>query len=461
MTVSRTQNTTSKTSSKHEEANEAPGQDSESCLSIDGGHRSKDKIESHGDTRTIELDTASVSRDIENSILDNKHQAIAATHDGIESALPPQNHAVCLSSGCGPRCEPQAHDVRPLSAQMPIIPPHKDPLDDILERLRIDSHTNVAGGDPASHATSRDRNFPVSEEARVPDTVQEHSRMPPHAFVNNIYAPEAPVSASKSSRKPCSASLRLASAHDGSRSSQTLSRGSLHSSNRPGIDYAKGYPLIRPQSQVDSRNAWNDYENLYERQQEQADLTPENLREHRPPYTAREDLSSLLRETDHAAAPDEYAQIIHPVDSGGESDDYMPYMYKMLQEENDDGNYQGIRHSERDDQFVDYVACYDPRASRFDESHEGCNDGIMAETNVNDYQQRGTNADHEHSFAQGAVQYEPEPQLFTTNITDTYSSWRPRDIFGGNYGLERCAADAQVHDVNPALSRFWAPHKLY
>lgn len=464
-TSSKTQGTASRPSSKHENTDEAPGQGNDSQLATGERPRSREKSQKHADTGNIELDAANIPQAIEDSVLNNTHPVEVATHDIPEPALSPRNQAAYQSSGYEPQCEPQAHDMGSLSAQMPIISPHKDPLDDILEALLRDCNTNVAGSDSASHATSSHHNLDVSEEAVILNKGREHSRMPARAFVSSVYAPDAPASASNSSREPRSAIHQHASAHDGSRSTYTLSRGSVNSSHRPSLAHtrcARGYPAIPTQSHVDSRNAWNGYDTLYERQQEQANPTPETSRELIPPNTAvRDDLSDPWRETGHAAGPEEYTQDLRTVEAGDKHNGYRPYLYKTLQERNENGNDQEIRHGEWDDELVDYGASYGSGASLFHESHKGCDNGIMVEWSVNKYQQGEISADPERSFAQWTDQYEIEDQPFTKNIPETYSSWRLHHMFGRKDHLERCAADAQVHDVDPALSEFWTPHKLY
>ena len=461
-TSSKTQDAASIPFSAHENANEGPSRNSESRSATGERLRLREKSQNHGDTGIIKLDAAKIPHEIEDSIADSTHPAETATHDGPESALLSRDEATCQSSRHEPQREPQrepqAYGVRPFSAQMPIISPHKDPLDDVLEALLTDCNTNVAGSDLASRATSGHRNLYVREEEGIPDRIQGYSRMPARAFVNSVYAPEASASAPKFSGKPRSASLQQDFPHDSSISTHTLSKGDLSFSNRPSLGYAPGYRPI--ESEVDSRSAWNGYGNLYERQQEQADPRPETSRENRPPYIAlRENLSGSSRETDHTAARDEYAQKLHFVELGDGFDDHRPYLYKTVQEGNDNEDYEEIRHGEWD---IDHGTSYDSGPSIFHESHEDSNHGIMAENNVSDYQRREINADHEQSAAQEADQDEVEPhQLFTTSIPDTYPSWPSHHIFSRDSGLERCAAVSQVHDVDAALSGFWTPHKLY
>ena len=454
---SRTQSAVSRPSSKHENAKEAPGYKIESRLATGERLRSGEKIQTHGNSGTIELDTAKIPQNTEDLVLDNTRIAEVATHDGSKLVSPPRNQAACQPSGHEPRCEPRAPHVCPLSAQTPIISPHQDPLDDILEALLRECNTNVALSSPASHARSNHSNIHVPEEARILDRTKEHVLVPAGALVNCAYAPEAPASGSNFFRQRCSASLQQISAHDGPRLAHTPARGSLNPFNRSSLGYTQCYPPVPTQSLVDSRNAWNGYDNLFERQREQADLTPCS-REHLSPYTAvPDDLSGQSQETDYAAAPDGYASM----EKGDEFDDYRPKLYKTLQEGDENGKYPGIRHGERNDQFVDHGGSHNSGASLFDDSHEACIDGIMVENEVNDDQRKEGNTHHEQQFAQGADQHELKHQLFTTDIRDTYSSWSPRHVFSRSYGLKRCAADAQVHDVDSALSGFWTPHKLY
>lgn len=451
-TFAGTQGATSKPSSKHEIANEDSGQKNESRLATGERPRSREKSPNHVDNGVFELDAEKIPKDIENSAQDHTPTGEASRHGGPESALPALNQAACQSSGSEPRCEPQAHDVRPSSAQMPIVSLRKDPLDDILDALLRDCNTKVAGSDQISRAMSVHRNSHDGDEARIPDRIEQDPRMLAHTYVSSDYAPEAQVPVSNSSCKPRSTESQQAFAHDGSKSTHTLSRGGLNSSNRPN----SGYTSIPTQGQVDSRSAWSGFENLYERQHEKMDLTPDQSKENTTHYAAVKDrVSGLSREKHHSAAPDEYAQDLHPAELGDDYDDYSPYLYKPLNEGNENDNYQEIRHGEWDDQYVDYGASYDAGASILDESHKNFDSGGMAQNHANDYQEK------EQSFAQGADQDGIERQLFTTNIPDTYSSWRPHRLVGSNYGLQRCAADTQVQDVGGAFPGFWTPHKLY
>lgn len=456
-TFSGAQGAACRPSSKQENASEAPGQSSGSRSATRERLRPREKSENYGDTGIVEFDAAKmIPQDIEYSVRENTPPAEASGHGGPESALLPRNQAACQSSGYEPQCEPRAHDARPLLSQMPSLSPHKNPLDDILEALLGECNTKFAGSGPVSCTSLIQHGFLDSEEARIPDRNKQHARKPAHAYVESVYTPEVPASASNPSRKPRSACLQQASPHNSSKSAYELSMGGLNSSNRPNLEYTPRYRSIPTRNQVDSSNAWNGYDNLYERQQEQADLTPDSSREHISPYTAvQDDLSGPSQETDHGVRTTDYAPDLHWVEASADLDDHRPYLYETLQESNENDDYQEIRHSEWAGQYFDHGASYDSGASIFDDSHEGFENRIMAPNCANDYQKG------EPSFVRGADRNAIEHQLFTTNIPDTHSSWRPHYILGSNYGLESCAADAQVQDVDPALSGFWTPHKLY
>ena len=79
----------------------------------------------------------------------------------------------------------------------------------------------------------------------------------------------------------------------------------------------------------------------------------------------------------------------------------------------------------------------------------------MALNNANEYQER------EQSLAQRAGEHENEDQSYATNVSDTYNSWRPRHFLSSKEGLEPYPKNSWVRDVDPALSDFWTPHKLY
>ena len=463
-TSSGTQGATPGPCSKHQNANEATRQDSESWLATGERHRSREKDGHHSDSGTTELDAAKPPQDAEDFVPDNTRPVEATRHEDPEPALSSRNQAACKSSGHEPQCEPGAHDVRPSLAQMPITSPHKDRLDNLLDALLQDCNSTVDCNDPVPRATLNHRSSHVSEEASIPSRIQGRSRMPARACVDRSYASEAPMSALDCSTKPCNASLQQVSGQDHSRTTHALSRGGLHASNRPSLGYNRGYPPIPTQSQVDSTNAWNDYSNLYKRQQEQAGLLPGTLREHLPSsFTAvQDDISGPSRGTGHVAAPDRYAPDLHPADVVDDIDGYRPDPLQILQEGNENGNYQEIGHDEWDDRFIDHRSPYNSGGSIFNGSSDGYGHGFVADNIVNDAgQQREIQAIYEQSLAQGADQHEIAHQLFTTNIPDNYSSWRPQNMSNVNYRVERSAASAQVHDVDPGLCGFWTPHKLY
>ena len=452
-----TQDATSGSSSKPGNANEAPGEKKGSQSATDKRIKSMEKSQTYDNTGIIELDSAKTALVIEESGPDSTHPADAATYNDPGSAPLPRTHAVCQSSGHEPRREPQSHDGRSLSAHIPIISQQNDPLDDILEALLKACNSSLAGSGSASRAISSHGNVHVGEEARILDRIQEHTRIPTHDSIDNVHEVEAQISTSKTSKKPRSASLQEASALEGPRSTHTPSTGSLIYPNRSNLGYFQGCPELPRQSQVDSRNAWNDYDNIYQRQQEQA----QDSGDHIPFYTAvRDDLSGPSRVTNPAIAPDEYAQIFHPLESGDDFDCYRPYSYKTLREWDENGKYQEITHGECHDQSIYNWTPQLSDASVFDESRKDCDHGIMAESNVDDYQEREIDADHEQSIAQGANQHEVGHQLFTTNTPEAQFALRPRNIFNRDYSLKKCPTDV-LHDVEPALSGFWTPHKLY
>ncbi len=450
-----TQEAASRPSSKLGNANKDPDQTSESRLALGERLRSREKIQTRINNGTIKLDAAKMPRDIEGSIPDEIHPSEATKHDSPNLALPTQDRAACQSARHEPRREPPAHDVRSFSAQMPIGSPHKDQLDEILEALLRDCNTNVAGSDPASRTKSSHCSFPVGEEKRTPAKIQERLRMPAHAFDTGVCAVEASASASKSSRKPRSASFQMTPAIDDLKSTHASSRGSLNYSNRPSSNYYQDPPPIPAQDHVDSRNAWNGYENFYERQQEQVDLMPKAFTGHKAPCEAVQDDS--LRppgETAQGTESSEYVPDHHCIDIRDESDDRRPYLYDTLQKGNNANNNQQVRYGEWYDDSIDHGASYESGATTPHVSHEDLDNGFMAMDHTNDHQER------EQSFSQGADEPEIEDRLFTTNMSEI-SSWWPRHISSSNLTLETYATDARAQDVNSALSKFWTPHKLY
>ena len=447
-------------SSKPGNANEAPGQNSVSPLAIGERLRLGEKSQNRSDNGIIELDVAKIPQDTKGSIPDKTHPAENATHIDLPSALSHQDQAAHLSLGHGPRCEPQAHGVRPSSARMLIKSPNQDPFDDILEVLLKDCNTNVADSYPASRASSSHCKFGVGEKTRMPLRIQESSRMPAHSLVNSVYDLGAQAPAPSSSKKPRSASHRLVSVIDNSRATDTLFSGSLNCFDRPSLGYTGGYPGGYPPSpmrnQMDSRNAWNSYDNIYEKQQEQANTMPETSMGHLPPNEAvQEDLLGWSGESDHGDGPRKQLPGNHLVKVRDGFDNYGPCPYDFLQEGNEYHDYQNVGYGEWCDQPLDIENSYNPGAPKSDVIHEGLDNGMIATKHTNDNQEK------EQSFVHKVDEQEMKGQRFTTNISDTCPSWRPRHLFSIKHSFEACPTDARTQDVDSALSEFWTPHKLY
>lgn len=455
-TSSGAQNAASRPLSKQKQASEVPDRNSESQLAVEERPRSKENIRASMNDETTKLDAAHIPRDIEVSISDNIQPTKAATNDCAKLALTAQNRAACQCSIHEPRRESLAHDVRPLPVQMPVKSPHKDSLDDILEALLRDCNTIANVSNPASRPISSHCNVHSSEETRIPDRVQEHSRMPADGFVKNDYSLDAPASAPNIPREPHCARLQSASMADDLRSTHTISRGSQKDSKRPSIGYTGGYAHIPTPHQVDSTNAWNGYDNFYERQEEQADLMLEpSVGRKSPGEAVQEDHSGPSGQSEHGTVLREHTSVRHPVEVRDQFDESNPYQYTMSQEGDEDDTYQAIRHHHWHNQNVDHEASYDSGASIPGVSYEGSDNGTTAMSYSKDYQIR------EQSFVEGTGEQKIEHQLFTTNATDDYSSWRPRQFLSRNYSLDGYAAHARVQDVDSNLSQFWSPHKLY
>ena len=439
-----------RTASRHGNVNEASGRNLEPQLAINKQARSREQNQKRSDTEKIEPDAANITLDIKGSTAENTHPTETAAHDGPKLALQPQNQAGYQSAAQEPQGEPPAYDVRPLSATMPTNSPHKDQLDHVLETLLRDCSTNVLDSHPASRATSTDYNLHANRETRGPDRLQGHSRMPVSTFINSAYAPEALLSASEFSRKPRSASAQFAPILDEPRSKHTPSRENLNYSNRLTFNHTEGHQVISTQNQVDSRNAWNDYGTIYERQQEQADVMPEPSTGRLVPDQAVQDnLLATLEETDHGTRSSDRVPGRYSAEISDDFDEDRPYLYQSFQEGNENNIYQEVRHGKRYDQYVDQRAFHGLGASMLNVSHDGFDDENKATY---------------HTNGQGETERdEPESEhcLFTTNVPDIYSSWQPRHLSSSEYGLKVYAANARVQDVDSALSKFWTPHKLY
>ena len=445
-----------RSSSKPENAYEAPCQNSVSPLATDERLRLGEKSQNRSDNGIIELDVAKIPQDTKGSIPDKTHPAENATHNDLQSALPHEDQAAHLSLGHGRRCEPQAHGVRPSSARMPTKSPNKDSFDDILEVLLRECNTNVADSYQASGATSSHCKFCVGEKTRMPLRLQESSRMPAHTFVNSVCDLGTQAPAPISSKKPRSASLQLASVIDESRATDTLFSGNLNCFDRPSLGYTGGYPPSPMQDQMDLKNAWNSYDNIYEKQQEQANIMPGTSMGHLPSNEAvQEDLLGWSGESDHGDGPRKQVPGDHLVEVRDGFDDYGPYPYEFLQEGNEYDKYQNVGYDEWYDQHFDIENSYNPGAPNSDEIHERLDNGMIATNHTNDNQEK------EQSFVQRVDEQEMKGQRFTTNVSDTCPSWRPRRLLSIKHSLEACPTNARTQDVDSALSEFWTPHKLY
>ena len=436
-TSPKLQNVTSGPPSKQIIANEGPSQTSESRLAVGEWLSSRAKSQKSIDTANFKPDAVQAPRDLEGSI-PNDTRPVEADSPRLSS----------------PRHATPAHDVRPLSAQMPISPPHKEQLDDIIDALLRDCNTNLTGSDPIAHATLSSCNLRFTEKPRRPAVTQEYPRTRAHVLINNDYTPEVPRSATDSSRKPSSASLQLASAIDGSRSKH---KESVTFSNDPRSLNTGDNRLTSMQYQVDSGNAWNGYDSCYERQQEQADLMPKVATESLAPCGAvQNDFLDPSGETDLSARPSEHVSGRNSIEVQNDVGDPRPYLYMTSPERNEIDSYQQVSHGEwYDDQDVDYRVSYGSGASITNMSHEGLDDGNMVIDHIDDHQGR------ERPLVRGNDEPETDQHLFTTNMPDIYSSWRPHHLPSSKHGLDAYAPDAHFHDGDSAFSQFWTPHKLY
>ena len=451
----RVQQTSTETHSRYETPVEVLERDHKPRLANEEGLGSRENTSNQDDTGNNKFDVANGPPQIEEPVPEKVDPAQVDKHGDSKPAIPPKDQVRGQSSGSEPRIKPQAHAVRSLSTQLPVISPHKDSLDDILDALLRDCNTKFADRNPASCATSNHPNICTNEETSTLDKIQEPSCMPSHASVNRVPPVEASASVSNSSRMPHRAILPYASTHDDSMSTHIPSRGNVSSSHRPSqchTWYDRGYSSIPMQNQTASTNAWTGYDTLYERQQKQAEPTPEASTETVQPYTAvRDNLSDTRRETDYAAVPDMYTQDVDIMDVGDKLDGHSPDIHQTLQGRNEDSVHQEIGYGGWDDQLDDYGA---PETIS-DESHIGHDSGLMAENNFSTYDQGEMNATYERSPAQLSHQH------IIRNIPDTRFSWRPHQIFSRKEDVESCAADAQVNEADPALADFWIPHKLY
>ena len=445
------QPTSTETYSRHENPVEVVERDHKPRLANEKGLGSSEKTSNQDDTGNNKVDVANGPPQIEEPVPDKVDPAQIDKHGDPKPARSPKDQ---VSSGPEPRFEPQAHAARSLSTELPVISPNNDSLDDILDALLKDCNTKVADRNLASCATSSHHNVCFDEEVSTKNK-KENSCMPTHAFVNRVSPVEASASVSSSSKRPHSAILQYASTHDDSMSTHIPSQGNVSSSHRPSQGYAcddRAYPYIPTQNQTGSTNAWTGYDTLYERQQNQAESTPEASTKTILPYTTvRDNLSDQWRETNNATVADMYLQDVDMMDRGDKLDGHSFDYHETLQGRNEDDGHQDSGYGEWADQLDDYGA----PETIFDESCKGHDSGLMAENNFSTYDQGELNAPYERTPAQLSHQH------VIRHIADTYFSWRPHQIFSRKEDVESCAADAHVNEADPALADFWIPHKLY
>ena len=445
----RVQPTSTETHSRHEYPVEALERDDKPQLANEEGLGSREKSSNQDDTGNNKFDVANGPPQFEEPVPDKVDTAQVDKNGDPKPAITPKDQLSWQSSGPEPQFESQAHTTHSLSTQLPVISPHKDSLDDILDTLLKHCNTKIADSNPASCATSSHPNVCIDEEAFTLDKNREDLCMPTHAFVNRVSPVETSASVSNSSRRPRSPVLQYASTHDDSISTHIPSRGNLSSSHRPSQGhtwYDRDYPSITTQNQTDSRNAWTGYDTLYERQQKQAESTPEAPTGTVQPYTAaRDNLSDPWRETDYAAVPDMYTQYFDTTEVEDKLDGHSVDLYETLQGRNEDCFHQ------ENDLLGDHGA---PQTFS-DEFYKGHDSGLMTENNFSPYGQGELKADYERSSAQFSDQH------VIRNIPDSYYSWRPHQMFSRREDVESYAADAPVNEADPALADFWVPHKLY
>ena len=440
-------------SSKRESATKTRGQNSQSPLVIAEQLSPRDKIQSRGATGNVKLDAAKTPKDIDGSIPQITDMNEAAPLDCPKSAPATLNQAVSQSSGHESRRKPPAHDLRPV---LQTNSPHRDQLDDILEGLLRDCNTNFGRSDTASRTKLSHPDPHFSEEIRIPADVQKDSCIPAHAFVDSSYSSGPTASPPDLSKKTCSSEYHLGTAIDGSMPTHSLYRKNLDVPSRPSMSYPQGYLANSVHSQMNSMNAWNGYDTFYGKQQETADTMQVNsIGRILPNEAVQYDPIGPSGESDHNFGPCEEVPGCHPAEVREGSDEYRSYSSELLQQGSDCDNYQKVKRGEWYDQHVNDQASNEPYTSLLDMSYERFNDGIMALNHAKEYQKK------EQSFAQKADEPETEDQRFTTNVSDTYHSWRPLQLVSSKYGLEVHSKNGGVRDVDSALSEFWTPHKLY
>ena len=451
----RVQPTSTETCSKHENPVEVLEPDHKPRLANEDGLGPREETNNQDDIGKNKFDVANGPPQIEEPVPDKVEPAQGEKHGDPKSATSPKDQVSLQSSGPEPRFEPQAHAARFLSTQLPVISPHKDSLDDILDALLKDCNNEVADSNLASCSTSSHPNVCIDEEAFTLNKIQEHSCIPTHAFVNRVSPVEASAPVSNSSRRPHSAILQYASTHDDSMSTNIPSPGNVSTSHRPSQGYAwydRAYPSIPTQNQTRSTNAWTGYDTLYERQQKIAESTPETSTETVLPYTmVRDNLLNPWRETKNAAVPDMYTQDVDIMGLGDKLDGHSLDFYETLQGRNEDSVHQEIGYGE----WADQLDTYGAPETIFDESYKGHDGGLMTENNFSTDWQGELNANYERSSAQSSDQH------VVRNIPDTNYPWRPHQIFSRIEDVESHAAEAQVNEADPALADFWTPHKLY
>ena len=254
-------------------------------------------------------------------------------------------------------------------------------------------------------------------------------------------------------------------------SAPTMSRHRLRSSNRPtAIDYALDRLPNPDRSKVDSRNAWNGHNTIYESQQDAADAP---LHEDQPYGKERVNMNDEILTRPHSGVATSafltYEEEGHPIEMEGRSSDYVRDLYSEQNAVHDERAYTAQGPLQNDpwmNQDQSEGIRNEMEEPLLTEQHYD-HHNIGRENLVSEYESAPHQREIETGYRDTRQQHigprfrEQAPNTTRTGgINHTWlSGFKSSSSIDRPRTWETTAVHGQQDD--PALSGFWTPHKLY
>ena len=373
--------------------------------------------------------------------------------------------------------ERNAHASVSQPAHRSVYPPSPDPLETMLEDLLQENrYHNITDATPSTNDSSG-RHYSMQAAAARPvrSPLIHPQRIELYPRVGEASSPSLPleyVASGFNIGRRSQQHLDINTlGHETQHSAPKMSRHRLRSSNGPtAIDYAPDRLPNPDRSRVDSKNAWNGYNTIYESQQDAAD-TP--LHEDQPYGTECGNPDDEILARPHFGAVTSayltYEEEGHPLEMEVRSSDYVRDLYPGQNAVDDERAYteqgpmqddpwtnqdhsEGVRNDMEEplltEQHYDH---HNIGRENLHSEYEIAPHQREIETGYQDTRQQ-------HITPQSRVQ---EPSAAHTR--GDYHPWLPE--IKSSFFIERpriweTRTEHGQHD-DPALSGFWTPHKLY